>query len=55
LTFSANLAGTYVIQRTQDLVTWQDIQLVNYLGGVVGVTDNNIAGQPTLFYRAVWQ
>jgi hypothetical protein len=53
LTLSANLPGTYFIQRTSDFNAWEDVQEVIYTNGVVEVTDYNSTGTNALFYRAL--
>jgi hypothetical protein len=55
LTISANLPGTYVIQRSFDFKAWENTQQVAYTNGVVEVMDNDVADAQSLFYRAVRQ
>ena len=52
LSLSANEPGTYVIERTSDFSSWQEVQQVVYSNGPMVVTDSNGAGAPMLLYRA---
>jgi hypothetical protein len=53
LTLTANLPGTYLIQRTQDFVAWDNVQELAYTNGVMEVT--NAPGGHAAFYRALLQ
>jgi hypothetical protein len=52
LTLSANLPGTYLIQRTPNFSAWEDVHEVIYTNGVVQVTNHNGTAASALFYRA---
>jgi hypothetical protein len=53
LTLSANLPGTYLIQRTPDFNAWEDVQEVIYTNSSVEVTNHDGLGARAVFYRAV--
>jgi hypothetical protein len=53
LRLSANLPGTYLIQRTTDFNVWEDVQEVIYTSSSVEVTNHDGLGARALFYRAV--
>ncbi|HOX56343.1 MAG TPA: putative Ig domain-containing protein [Candidatus Paceibacterota bacterium] len=52
LTFSANLPGTYLIQRAPDFSAWEEVSEVVYTNGVVQLTNRIDAGTSRLYYRA---
>jgi len=47
-----NIPGTYMIQRTSDFGTWEDVQEVLCTNGAVEVTNHNSIATSAQFYRA---
>jgi hypothetical protein len=55
LSFVAEAGQSIVLQRSQDLVTWQDWLTLTGQGSTQEVTDPDALGRPVQFYRAVVQ
>ena len=51
LTFDANVGDRYVIESSQDLLSWEDLESGTATGDSVSFTDGNAAGTPERYYR----